>query len=214
MNNDRPVDTWGPYRAAIEDHLASCADYLDRLQRSLAGEIAPDRHYFRSKAHQLELVTRSLVRRAQDIEGWLDACDSPVVRNEPGASHATCELPRGHRGVHDDNPPSTAAEQARDAARDLSDLAAGASHDLGSLTPVVDRSHTAVDNRVTPDDCDVLHELSKTLERISQDARRLATHTRQLEVGGPDHDTVSASPVTDQQSGQSGASCCDPGVGL
>jgi hypothetical protein len=40
MNNDRPVDTWGPYRAAIEDHLASCADYLDRLQRSLAGEIA------------------------------------------------------------------------------------------------------------------------------------------------------------------------------
>ena len=29
MNNDRPVDTWGPYRAAIEDHLASCADYLE-----------------------------------------------------------------------------------------------------------------------------------------------------------------------------------------
>ena len=212
MNHDRPVATWGPYRAAIEDHLASCADYLDRLQRSLAGEIAPDRHYFRSKAHQLELVARSLVRRAQDIEGWLDACDAPVVRNEPGASHvATCELPRGHRGAHDDNPPASAAQQARDAARDLSDLAAQTSHHLGWLTPVVDRTHLAGDKHVTPEDRESLHDLSKTLERISHDARRLAIHVRQLEVGGPDHDTVAASPVGDQRAS---ASCCDRSVGL
>jgi hypothetical protein len=212
MDNDRPVDTWGPYRAAIEDHLASCADYLNRLQRSLAGEIAPDRHYVRSKAHQLELVARSLVRRAQDIEGWLAACDAPVVRNESGASHvATCELPRGHRGAHDDNPPASAAEQARDAARDLSDLTAEASHDLGSMTPVVDRAHTAGGNRVTADECDVLHELSRTLERISHDARRLATHVRQLGVAGPRHDTVPSPAAADRQAG---ASWCDPGVGL
>lgn len=94
----------GPYRAAIEDHLASCADYLDRLQRSLAGEIAPDRHYFRSKAHQLELVVPSLVRRTQDIEGRLDACDAPVVRNEPGAS------PRGDLGAAP-RPPRRARRQ-------------------------------------------------------------------------------------------------------
>jgi hypothetical protein len=212
MNNDRPVDTWGPYRAAIEDHLASCADYLGRLQRSLAGEIAPDRHYFRSKAHQLELVARSLVRRAQDIEGWLAACDAPVVRNEPGATHvATCELPRAHRGAHDDNPPASAAERARDAARDLADLAAQTSHDRGLLTPGVDRSHLAGDNHVTLEDRELLHDVSRTLERISHDARRLATHVRQLEAGGPDPTPCPALPVTDQQAG---ASCCDPGVGL
>jgi hypothetical protein len=43
-------DPWGPYLAAIEGHLDTCADYLGRLRRSLAGEIAPDRHYFADKA--------------------------------------------------------------------------------------------------------------------------------------------------------------------
>ena len=37
---------WGPYRATIEDHVDTCTDYLGRLRRSLAGEIAPDRHHF------------------------------------------------------------------------------------------------------------------------------------------------------------------------
>jgi hypothetical protein len=46
----KPNGPWGPYRATIEDHLDICADYLSRLRRSLAGEIAPDRHYFADKA--------------------------------------------------------------------------------------------------------------------------------------------------------------------
>jgi hypothetical protein len=41
----------GPYRATIEDHPDTCADYLGRLRRSLTGEIAPDRHYFADKAN-------------------------------------------------------------------------------------------------------------------------------------------------------------------
>ena len=53
-SNTRPDDPWGPYRSTIEDDLATCADYLGRLQRSLAGEIAPDRHYFHDKVHQLQ----------------------------------------------------------------------------------------------------------------------------------------------------------------
>jgi hypothetical protein len=55
-------DPWGPYRATIEDHLDTCGDYLDRLRRSLAGEIAPDRHYFADKAHHLHTAARRMVR--------------------------------------------------------------------------------------------------------------------------------------------------------
>jgi hypothetical protein len=211
MDTHRPVDAWGPYRPAIEDHLASCADYLGRLQRSLAGEIAPDRHYFRSKAHQLEQVARSLVRRAQDIERWLDACEAPVVCHEPGASHvATCELPRGHRGAHDDNPPPTGAEQARDAARDLTDLAAQASDRLGWLAPLVDRADATgeVADR-SPNES--LLEVSTLLGRVSRDSRVLATRVRGLELPSPGPDTVPAEP---EDGRLGGVSLSDPAVGL
>ena len=55
-----PTDPWHPYRSTVEDHLGSCTDYLGRLRRSLAGEIAPDRHYFADKAHQLHAATRRI----------------------------------------------------------------------------------------------------------------------------------------------------------
>jgi hypothetical protein len=82
------------------------------------------------------------------------------------------------------------------------------SHHLGWLTHVVDRTHLAGYNHVTLEDRESLHDLTKTLERISHDARRLATHVRQLEVGGPD---LAASPVGDQRAS---ASCSDPSGGL
>jgi hypothetical protein len=62
-----PNGPWGPYRATIEDHLDICADYLSRLRRSLAGEIAPDRHYFADKAHQLHVAARPLFGGQRDV---------------------------------------------------------------------------------------------------------------------------------------------------
>lgn len=62
---------WGPYHDHIGEGLAHCADYLGRLQRSLAGEIAPDRHYFTTKAQALRDASVGLLRRARDVERWL-----------------------------------------------------------------------------------------------------------------------------------------------
>lgn len=115
-------DRWGPYRGSVVDGVVACADYLGRLERSLAGEIAPDRHYFGEKAVRLQEVTRRLARLTQDVETWLGACGAAVDRTDGGAScSSTCELPAGHHGEHDDDPPPTPTERARDDARDLSD---------------------------------------------------------------------------------------------
>src|SRR5215211_5892668 len=57
---------WGPYRAAIEDHVDTCTDYLDRLRRSLAGEIASDRHSFADKAHQLHAAAQARSLTVED----------------------------------------------------------------------------------------------------------------------------------------------------
>jgi hypothetical protein len=62
---------WGPYHDHIGEGLAHCVDYLGRLQRSLAGEIAPDRHYFTTKAQALRDASVGLLRRARDVERWL-----------------------------------------------------------------------------------------------------------------------------------------------
>jgi hypothetical protein len=127
--NGHGTDPWGPYRPAVEDHVAACADYLGRLQRSLAGEIAPDRQYFNDKAYQLQEVARGLVRRGQDIERWLNACNASVPRAEEGFSGlAACERAAGHTGPHDDDPPPTLAEQLCDEARALTDLTEQAGH--------------------------------------------------------------------------------------
>lgn len=48
-----------------------CVDYVGRLQRSLAGEIAPDRYYFLEKAHELQYWATNLVQRCEEIEGWV-----------------------------------------------------------------------------------------------------------------------------------------------
>ncbi|MGH9235562.1 MAG: hypothetical protein ACRD0R_19755 [Acidimicrobiales bacterium] len=90
---------WGPYRATIDDHLDTCADYLGRLRRSLAGEIAPDRHYFADKAHQLHTAARRMVRIVQDIDCWLGECAATVEHAGADGTRLTadCTLPAGHR---------------------------------------------------------------------------------------------------------------------
>ena len=64
---------WGNYQSRVEDALASCVVYVGRLQRSLRGEIAPDRHYFLSKGYALQEVTTHLVGRCQEIERRIEA---------------------------------------------------------------------------------------------------------------------------------------------
>jgi hypothetical protein len=86
-------DPWGPYRATIEDQFDTCADYLGRLRRSLAGEIAPDRHYFADKAHQLHTAARRMVRIAQDIDRWLGECPTTVEHTDSGGTRFTA--PKG-----------------------------------------------------------------------------------------------------------------------
>jgi hypothetical protein len=105
MRHERHAGPGGPYRAAIEDHLDSSADYLGRLRRSLAGGIAPDRHYFADKAHQLHNAARRMLRIVQDIDHWLGECGTTLEHDEADGTRliGECTLPAGHDGPHDDN---------------------------------------------------------------------------------------------------------------
>lgn len=96
------LDCWGPYRSSVEERLAACEDYLGRLRRSLAGEIAPDRHYFADKAHELRDAAQSLVDHVDDIEWWLGMCAEQIVQghDEGCTSIADCGRVAGHGGPH------------------------------------------------------------------------------------------------------------------
>ncbi len=167
-------DSWGVYRPGIESHLATCADYLDRPQRSVAGEIAPDRHYFHDKAHQLHEAVRVLVRRGQDIERWLLACDATVESDEDGHTVVgTCERPSGHTGPHDDGPPREPVEQLCQRARALSDLAELAGYRLGSVAPGVDQQ-LAVGRTDPHEHLDILRHVASMLAQTGHEAQRLA----------------------------------------
>jgi hypothetical protein len=87
-------DCWGPYRCAVEERLDTCDDYLRRLRRSLAGEIAPDRFYFGDKAHALRDAAQVLVDHVEDVEWWLGGCTA-----ETGAGNE-CGRASGHAGPH------------------------------------------------------------------------------------------------------------------
>jgi hypothetical protein len=211
MNANRHgADPWGPYRPAVEDHVAACADYLGRLQRSLAGEIAPDRHYFNDKAYQLQEVARGLVRRGQDIERWLNACNASVPREEEGFSDlAACERPAGHTGPHDDDPPRALAEQLCDEAQALTDLTERASHRIGWLAPIIDERNAALDS-LEPEHRESLHDVASTLDRIGHDVRRLASRVRGLELSHDDNITGTVRATLPHI----GRSAADPGIGV
>ena len=86
-------DPWGPYRATIEDHLDTCADYLSRLCCSLAGEIAPDRQYFADKAYQLHIAAHRMVRIVHDVDGWLGECGVALEHDDTDGTRFTAECP-------------------------------------------------------------------------------------------------------------------------
>jgi len=115
MNEYRSASPWGAWHASIADDLASAADYLSRCERSLAGEIAPDRFYFADKAMALRDATIALVRRCHEVERWLGECGSDIETREADGGAVfwtTCALPSGHDGPHDDSPPSNPALRA------------------------------------------------------------------------------------------------------
>jgi uncharacterized protein YukE len=126
---------WGPYRAAIEDQLDCCADYLGRLRRSLAGEIAPDRHYFADKAHELHAAARRMVRIVQDIDRWLRECGTTVEHQDADGTRvvAECTLPAGHDGTHAEG--GTGRLVAGRITGDLRDLADRVEPPRGTTTP-------------------------------------------------------------------------------
>ena len=95
---------WGPYRSTIGDALAACEDYLGRLGRSLAGEIAPDRFYFGDKAEGLRDAAQALVDRVEDVEWWLGECSADVPGNPD-----QCGRSVGHAGPH--QPAAASPEQ-------------------------------------------------------------------------------------------------------
>lgn len=156
-------DPWGQYREAVADRLASCADYLGRLQRSLTGEAAPDRHYFTTRAHDLYEATRDLVRLTQEVEHWLIVCNEPVLRPDGTPAGATCELPRNHYGGHDDEPPASLAAQVCHSARVLMDEAEETSRVIDLLGLRSDQRRAFGFEKVFDPE---FHELLESLEQM------------------------------------------------
>jgi hypothetical protein len=60
------------YQPYIGDALECYADYVGRLQRSIDGEIAPDRHYFVEKASAPRAWATVPITRCQESERWIE----------------------------------------------------------------------------------------------------------------------------------------------
>jgi hypothetical protein len=141
MRYERHAGPGGPYRAAIEDHLDSSADYLGRPRRALAGGIAPDRHYFADKAHQLHNAARRMLRIVKDIDHWLGECGTTLEHDQADGTRliGECTLPAGHDGTHDDNGAGRLlAGRITGELRDLADTVERVSQHFGWSAPTVD----------------------------------------------------------------------------
>jgi hypothetical protein len=161
---------WGPYRATIEDHLDSCADYLGRLRRSLAGEIAPDRHYFADKAHQLHNAARRMVRIVQDIDRWLGECGTTLEHDQADGTRliGECTLPAGHNAAHnDDGAGRLVAGRITGELRDLADTVERVSQHFGWSAPTVDRGLTDAPGTIA-NSRDALANLAVSLDTIGR----------------------------------------------
>jgi hypothetical protein len=182
---------WGPYRATIEDHVDTCTDYLGRLRRSLAGEIAPDRHYFADKAHQLHTASRRMVRIVQDVDRWLAECGATVEHDDDDGlrSIGGCVLPVGHEGSHDDDDGAgrLVAGGLLGELRDLADAVERLSDHFGWNAPAIDCDLTESSGTIT-NSRDALANLAASLHSIGRRATRLAGQIRAVAL---EHDTPS-----------------------
>jgi hypothetical protein len=178
---DRP-DPWGLYRATIEDHLDTCADYLGRLRRSLAGEIAPDRHYFADKAHQLHSAARRMVRIVQDIDRWLGECGTVDHDDADGTRViGECTLPAGHEGTHDDGAGRLVAARITGELRDLAEAVERISQHFGWSAPAVDRDLTGAAGTIA-NSGDALANLAASLDTIRRRTTRLTQQVRAFDL--------------------------------
>jgi hypothetical protein len=170
-------DPWSAYRSLVEDHLDTCADYLGRLRRSLAGEIAPDRHYFADKAHQLHTSARRLDRIVQDVERWLGECAAPVEHHVPDDTPviAECALPTGHPGPHDDV--VLTGSRITGELRDLADTVGRLSEQFAWQAPDVDRDLTGTPGTVANSQ-DLLDNLATSLDAVGRRTTRLSRAIR------------------------------------
>ena len=112
-------DPWASSRRRIEGLVASCADYLGRITRSL--KRGTDAHYMTDKAHQLRNAAALLVDACH--EATLDArrCGAEIEQtfSDGEVSVDECARPRGHRGPHDARQPATPVERAAKEANEL-----------------------------------------------------------------------------------------------
>jgi hypothetical protein len=166
---------WGPYRDHVEEGLANCADYLGRLQRSLAGEIAPDRHYFTTKAAALRDAAVSLLGRARDVERWLGSCEAGYGAD--GDEVRSCTRPAGHVGGHDDRP--SPAERADGRAEAVAALATEVADGLAWATLAVDAGDDG------PEVTDALVDAARRLGELARGAASLAAEVTALAAGRP-----------------------------
>lgn len=174
-----PTDPWHPYRSTVEDHLGTCADYLGRLRRSLAGEIAPDRHYFADKAHQLHAATQRMVRLVQDIDSWLGECTAQTDYIEPDGERyvVDCTLPADHHGPHGDGDQLLPGRRLTGELRDLADTVERTSQQFGWNAAAVDRDLSCAPGG-NADGPDALANLATSLDTIASRTARLAADVR------------------------------------
>ena len=175
--NTTSTGPWGPWEDHIGQGLAHCADYLGRLQRSLAGEIAPDRHYFTTKAAALRDASVGLLSRARDVERWLGSCDASYGV-DGDETLRSCTLPAGHDGAHDDRPGP--AERADERATALAALATEVADSLAWTTLAIDAGDDG------PEAADALVEAARRLAELARGAASLAAEVTALAAGRPD----------------------------
>ena len=174
--NTTTTGPWGPWHDHIGEGLAHCADYLGRLQRSLAGEIAPDRHYFGAKAVALRDAAVGLLGRARDAERWLGACDASYGL-DGDETLRSCTMRAGHDGPHDDRPGP--AERVGGQADALAALATKMADSLAWTTLAVDADDDSAEA------ADALVDASRRLGELARSAAKLAADVTALAAGGP-----------------------------
>lgn len=162
-------DPWGPHRSAIVERVASCANYLGRLQRSLAHEAALDHHYFSSLcAHDLYESARDLVRLIEEVEHLLIVCDELLVNgDESHSSETRCGLPCHHYAGHDDQPLPSLAVQVRDSARGLMDRAEDTASWVNRLGLRSDQRRAfEIEKEFDPESYEVFADLQQTASSL------------------------------------------------
>lgn len=163
----------------MADRLDSCADYLSRCRRSLAGEIADDRFYFTDKAHELLAAAERLVDGCINAEHWLSACGEEFEADDDSGLLVECALPAGHDGDHEEHPRTTVAEQGyrdglclRGSAQRLSGMQA--SLPWHAVQPDRSAEDTAETLREISGEIRTIHVLARRLDGAAADLRREA----------------------------------------